>query len=281
MAVSFDNEPIALLTQHGKERVIAPVLEPLLHCRIEHVSGYDTDQLGSFSRDIARPGSQLEAARRKAQIGMRLSGLPLGLASEGSFGPDPFTGMFLWNIEMVVLIDQRHDLEIVGIAQGQARSADKLVSNWDAAATVASLAGFPEHQMMLRPDHADDPRVYKGIGDWASLEQQFALTLAQSSSGQVFIESDLRAHANPTRMENIRLATIDLGKRLTSSCPQCATPGYGPVKAITGLPCARCHRPTSLARGEQWHCSRCGHDETIWRRDLKEADPRHCDHCNP
>ena len=281
MTSFFEGQKIALLTQHGKERVIAPVLEPLLHCQIQHVSDYDTDQLGSFSREIARPGSQLDAARRKAQIGMERSGLALGIASEGSFGPDPFTGMFLWNIEMVVLLDARHNLEIVGIAQGQARSADKLVSNWEAAATFASLAGFPEHHMMLRPDHADDPRVRKGIADWKTLEQQFTEVLAQASSGQVFIESDLRAHANPTRLENIRLATIDLGKRMSSHCPQCAMPGYGPIKAITGLPCAHCHRPTSLARGEQWHCGRCNHAETIWRSDAKEADPRHCDYCNP
>ena len=71
------------------------------------MTGYDTDQLGTFTRDIPRPGSQLEAARRKARMGMSLSGLPVGLASEGSFAPDPFTGMFTWNVEMLVLIDDR------------------------------------------------------------------------------------------------------------------------------------------------------------------------------
>jgi len=54
----------------SKERVIAPVLEPALGCQIELVDGFDTDQLGTFTRDIPRDGTQLEAARKKARIGM-------------------------------------------------------------------------------------------------------------------------------------------------------------------------------------------------------------------
>lgn len=83
---------VALLTRHGKEQVSAPVLDLALGCRVERVDGYDTDLLGTFTRDIARAGTQLEAACKKARIGMELSYFPLGLASEGSFGPDPFTG---------------------------------------------------------------------------------------------------------------------------------------------------------------------------------------------
>ena len=105
---------IALLTQHGKEGAIASALDPALGCRVERVDGYDTDQLGTFTRDIPRAGIQIEAARKKVRIGMELSGLPLGLASEGSFGPDPMVGMFPWNVEFLVFIDggfnseQRH-----------------------------------------------------------------------------------------------------------------------------------------------------------------------------
>ena len=90
----YKAQTVALLTQHGKEQVITPVLELLLGCRIERVSGYDTDLLGTFTRDVPRAGTQLEAARRKARVGMQLAGRPLGLASEGSFGPDPMLGVF-------------------------------------------------------------------------------------------------------------------------------------------------------------------------------------------
>ena len=83
---------MALLTQHGKGRVIASALEPRLGCRVEVVGGYNTDRLGTFTREIPRLSTQLKAARRKAGIGMELSGLPLGLASEGPSNPTPWPG---------------------------------------------------------------------------------------------------------------------------------------------------------------------------------------------
>ena len=50
-------------------------------------------------------------------MGMTLSGLPVGLASEGSFGPDPFTGMFpgMWKCWW---LDDHLGIEVVGMAQG-------------------------------------------------------------------------------------------------------------------------------------------------------------------
>ena len=38
---------------------------------------------------------------------MQLSGLPFGLASEGSFGPDPMVGMFPWNVELLIFLIKR------------------------------------------------------------------------------------------------------------------------------------------------------------------------------
>lgn len=54
-----------LATMHGKERVIAPLLEESLRLRVSLAAGLDTDRFGTFSREIARTGSQLEAARAK------------------------------------------------------------------------------------------------------------------------------------------------------------------------------------------------------------------------
>lgn len=105
--VVYAGTRIALLTQHGKERVIASVLDTALGCQVERVGGYDTDLLGTFTREIPRAGKQLEAARKKARLGMEMSGLSLGLASEGSFGPDPMVGMFPWNVEFLIFIDRR------------------------------------------------------------------------------------------------------------------------------------------------------------------------------
>lgn len=274
-------QQVALLTQHGKERVIADVLEPVLGCRVERVAGYDTDLLGTFTRDIPRAGTQLNAARRKARIGMELAGLPLGLASEGSFGPDPFTGMFPWNVEFLIWIDDRIGIEVVGIAQGKTNSDHVLTASWEETEAFALRAGFPEHHLVVRPKGEDDPRIRKGLADWADLQAAFAWALDQSESRCVFIETDMRAYANPTRMDNIRLAAEELARKLSSFCPACGTPGFWIVKHLTGMPCEACGAPTRETRADVYGCYKCPHQVTLERADRAYADPVRCDYCNP
>ena len=281
MGIDYRGEPVALLTQHGKEQMLAPLLAAALGCRVQHVTGFDTDQLGTFSREVTRPGSQRDAARQKAGIGMRLAGLSVGLASEGAFGPDPMSGMFSWNTEMVIWLDHRHGLEIVGMAQGPARSAHLQTANWAEVESFANREDFPRHQLVLRPGEQHDSRIVKGIADWDTLKTQFQQAQALSANGWVFIETDLRAHANPTRMNTIERAALDLVQRLQSACPACEAPGYAVVESIGGLTCADCGAPTSVRRGEIWGCVACEHQHTVWRTDLMEASPAQCPVCNP
>jgi len=277
----YQGRRIALLTQHGKERVIAPVLDTALGCRVEQVSGFDTDTLGTFTRDIPRAGTQLEAARKKARVGMERSGLPLGLASEGAFGPDPMTGLFPWNVELLIFIDDERGIEVTGVAQGATNFSHLLTADWAAAAAFAKQAEFPVHHLVVRPESEDDPRIRKGIADWTTLETAFSAALAESANGQVFIETDVRAHANPTRMINIGLATENLAKKLCSLCPDCGTPGFWIVERVPGLPCADCGAPTRETRAEIHGCLKCAHRETREQADLQSADPGRCDYCNP
>lgn len=277
----YRGQRIALLTQHGKAQVIAPVLEPALSCTVVTVGGFDTDQLGTFTRDTPRPGSQLAAARRKARIGMELSGLPVGLASEGSFGPDPWGGMFTWNVELLVLIDDRLGIEVVGMAQGAGRCGHVQTAQWPELESFAQQQGFPAHQLVLRPEGPDDGRMHKGVSDWSQLRQCFQACLAQAGNGQVFAETDLRAHANPTRMSRIGEAARDLLARLQSRCPACRKPGYWLAERERGLPCADCGAPTQDYRAEVWLCPACNHRALIPRQDKNHAEPRHCLHCNP
>jgi len=272
---------IALLTQHGKEAVIAPVLEPALGCVVVHVSSFDTDRLGTFTRDVPRPGGQLEAARRKARIGMSLAGLPVGLASEGSFGLDPFTGLLPWNTELLVLVDDRLGLDVVGCAQGPGRSGCLCTGDWDALASFASREGFPAHRMVLRPQDQDDPRLHKGLADWRTLRAAFEHCLAESANGRVFVETDLRAFANPTRMQRIGEAAQDLLARLQSRCPACDLPGFGVAGRRPGLPCEACGLPTGAWLTEVRQCAGCGHRTEEKRSDRRVAQARYCGVCNP
>ncbi|MEY6433295.1 DUF6671 family protein [Thioalkalicoccus limnaeus] len=272
---------VALLTRHGKERVIAPVLEPAIGCRIELVEGFDTDRLGTFTREIPRAGTQREAARKKARIGMELANLPHGLASEGSFGPDPIAGMFSWNVEFVIFLDAERGLEVVGVAQGKANHGHLLTGDWTVAEAFARQAEFPAHHLVVRPEGENDPRIRKGIAHWAELEASFAWAQTQSVNGLAFLETDVRAHVNPTRQSTIRAAAEDLAAKLLSPCPVCRAPGFWIVDRVPGLPCSECGAPTRETRADILGCVRCPHQITRLRGDRREADPGRCDYCNP
>ena len=54
---------ISLLTMHGKEKVIAPEFKKKLDAKVFLVNDFNTDELGTFTRDIPRYGNQIDAAR--------------------------------------------------------------------------------------------------------------------------------------------------------------------------------------------------------------------------
>ena len=70
----YQHRKVAFLTQHGKQTLLKSAFESALGCEILHTDAYDTDLLGTFTRDQIRPGSQLDA--RSAWI--RLGALSLG-----------------------------------------------------------------------------------------------------------------------------------------------------------------------------------------------------------
>ena len=276
----YKGSSVALLTQHGKEKVVTPILTTAIGCDVVRVTGFDTDQLGSFTRDIPRAGTQIEPAREKARIGMELANLPLGLASEGSFGPDPYTGMFPLNVEMLVWIDDTLGVEVVGMASGKTNFSHLLTTDWEQAEIFARATGFPEHGIVVRPRHADDSRVRKGIADWVSLREAFFWACGVADNGCVFLETDVRAHMNPMRMEVIAQASHDLTRKLCTPCPICNTPGFQIVERVPGLPCEDCSAPTWDTRADIHRCARCGHQVALERPE-KTAPAGHCDWCNP
>lgn len=272
---------VVLLTQHGKEALLAPVLAASLGWNLERVAGFDTDTLGTFTREVDRPGSQLEAARTKATTGMALAGCARGLASEGAFMPDPASGLFAWNVELLLLVDAELGLEVVGMAQGPACNQTGCASDWTGAERLAQEAGFPSHWLVVRPDGEHGAVVAKGVASWPALRAAFDEALARSEQGVVWLESDVRAMANPTRQALIVQAGHNLAQRWLSVCPACAAPGFWPVAAVRGLPCAACGTPTRERVAERWACVRCPHTEQRALAAVGRADPSRCDRCNP
>lgn len=273
-----------LATMHGKERVIAPLAARFLGLRVEAPQGLDTDAFGTFSRDVARTGSPLDAARAKIMAAYALA--PDGavaLASEGSFGPHPHVPFCALNRELVVLLDRESGLELVGHhATLDTNFAHCAVTDSAAGLAFATAAGFPSHGVIVMGvrdgQPAPDRALLKAITDRDTLIA--AVAAAMAKTGAAHIETDMRAHRNPRRMRAIRRATIDLLRRARSVCPDCARPGFAVTERLAGLPCAWCASPTLLTRAEVLQCAGCG-----YRRErpvgAQTAEPMHCEECNP
>jgi hypothetical protein len=90
----------------------------------------------------------------------------------------------------------------------------------------------------VRPNDQNEPRIRNDLTDWDTLPLAFNECLANSDRGAVFVESDLRAHRNLTRMENIGTACEDLLARMMRFCPAGEAPGFGLMRLESGLPCS-------------------------------------------
>ena len=277
----FSKRSASLLTKHGKEKVIGEVLNTEVDCLVAHTSAYDTDLLGTFTQETPRYGSQLDAARKKAIIGMELLKLDLGLANEGAFLSDPHTGTIPWNNELLVLIDQKHNLELTGFSSGPAQNESGYVTHLEELKKFADSALFPSHYLVIKPTDEYHPQSRKGIHELAELKDAFDWAKSLSSKGIVYVENDLRAFANPTRMENIRKAAINLANKMNSICPQCNTPGFWVTDVKRGLPCNACGLATDEEIAKIWSCIQCEHKQTEGMKVFRFADPSKCKHCNP
>ena len=277
----FRDRSASLLTKHGKEQAISSVLDAELGCHVQQTDAYDTDLLGTFTQETPRYGSQLDAARKKAKIGMELLQLDLGMANEGAFVNDPYAGIISWNNELVVLIDQKNDLELTGFSGAPAQSDSGYFSHWEELSKFADSALFPSHYLVIKPTDEYHPQSRKGIKDLTALKDAFEWAKTLSSKGIVYTENDLRAFANPTRMKNIRKATIDLAKKMKSLCPKCQIPGFWVKDIQRGLPCNACGLPTDQEIAKIWGCIKCDHQDTEGMKVLRFADPSKCKHCNP
>ena len=99
--------------------------------------------------------------------------------------------------------------------------------------------------------------------------------------GSAFIQTDMRAHLNPTRMRAIERAALDLVRRFRSRCPVCSYPGFDVTERLPGLPCEWCAEPTQVIKREVLSCAACAHRIERPAGDRVAADPGNCDRCNP
>lgn len=278
---------IVLATQHRKEEAIAPILKTELGLEIGVPEGLDTDQYGTFTREVKRPGTQLEAARQKAKYALELTGASVAIASEGAFLPHPQVPLVPCDREILVFVDQHYGLEIVAEELTLETNFDHTsVTSVEEALCFGQKIGFPSHGLIAMPN-SNGPKsspIIKGIVEEPALIESVRSLLKHYSS--VHLETDMRAMYNPTRMAAIARAAQQLVKAIAQKCPVCLCPGFTVTERQPGLPCALCHSPTLLPQAEVYTCRYCQHRQTIsldQDSSLKKifADPAQCLFCNP
>ena len=271
-----------LSTKHAKLPLVGPPLERAVGLRVDAVA-VDTDTLGTFTGDIPRLGTPLDTAIAKARLGMGATGQVLGIASEGSIGPDPATSFVIVDRELVVLVD-----DDAGIIVWETHSS------WDIVTTTRTVrpdedlepfltqADFPTHQLIVRPNSGHAQPIYKGISSLGDLTTAVTECASVATDGLARVETDLRAHACPSRRAVIASAAERLACRIAARCPACGAPGWGRVDVLLGVPCAWCGTDIARPRAEIDGCPACEHrkNRPVIPPEAR-ADPGECPACNP
>lgn len=284
----MSHEPLqaALGTKHGKEAIFqAPFADLGVSIIVAEV---DTDLFGTFAGEVERQGSPRDTVERKARAAIEATGLPIGLASEGSFGPHPATPFLLANTEIVAYVDDERDYSVFESASAvSAIPSTVILDGGDAADELEHLEGlkissmFPDQRAIVvveDPTTRSRTVLAKGIDSLDELR----VVVAQARVDQahpIIIEPDLRAHYCPERRNVIRAAVDRLVTRLRVMCPDCGVAGFGPLRTVPGLRCGICGLPTTRPAADLMGCTRCGLETEIARSG--EADPTYCDRCNP
>lgn len=281
--MTYQGCEILLTTKHRKNEVITPVFKDILSAEIK-LCDLDTDDLGTFSGEKARIGTAEECVLKKCEWGINQFNGNYGLANEGSFGPHPFLPFVPCDYEVLCFIDRVRQFHIIEKKLSEKTNYNMAkISNINELYEFAEKINFPSHALIMRPNICQDKFfIFKGIQSKSDLEESFYLSIKKSEDRMVWVESDMRAHMNPTRMQIIGELSETLAKRLATLCPSCRSPGFAKVKTEYGLECEFCGEITQQKKHEIHGCVKCDYTE-IFREtpDVVYADPQYCLSCNP
>ncbi len=277
----FKDRSLLIATKHKKESIMAPLLEETLGVRCFTDSNLDTDSLGTFTGEIERKDDPLTTVRNKCLMASESTNFDLIVASEGSFFPHPLFPYAYTNVEILCFMDLKNNLEIIATER-----SNETNFNGQAIKSVKELyafcqnVGFPSHGLILRKSKNDIMGIVKGVNKQEELMSYYNYFM--NTYGEVFIETDMRAMHNPTRLKVIKLATEVLIKKINSCCPACYTPGYDVTDSLRGLPCEICSYPTNGIKSLVYTCQKCSYTESVdYPNGKKTADAMFCDICNP
>lgn len=277
----FAGHTVFFATQHGKEKILAPLFEPLgMTCVAADV---DTDQFGTFSQEIQRTGSVRETLRKKiSAAAQKIPEAQFVIASEGSFAPHPIVGFYQTDLESLLLWHRTTNSEIYAEFLDTAPNHDQItLHSSDEYESFLKKIRFPDHGLIVHPESSVLP-IYKGIHHETELKRALENCFLNSKTGRIVLATDLRACHSPTRRNAIAKAGEKMIAKLKSLCPSCQFPGFDITQGIPGLTCSDCGLASQIPKSVLWGCAVCDYKEETPRPDgQQELDPKYCDYCNP
>lgn len=271
---------IVIATKHQKEQVIAPLLLNELGLKTIIIPTIDTDTLGTFTGEVERTFSPIETAIKKCEMALQNSDTTLAIASEGSFGPHPSMYFINADDELLVFYDKENKITITAREVSTETNFNaQTIETFNELKTFTEKALFPTHGLILRDKKDSNLEIQKGISSWAELEKYF--TYFKEKYGKFYIETDMRAMYNPTRMKVIEKATLKLIDKIKSTCPECNCPGFSITSVKRGLPCMLCNMPTQTPVKNVFSCQKCNFEKEEPINQKQFEDPMNCNFCNP
>ena len=274
---SYDGKKGVIVTNHKKERVISPVFQHALGLECSVIApAFNTDSYGSFSGEVPRTRTPVETLRMKCLEGMKYSGAKIGIASEGSYGSHPTIPFLNASQEYMIFVDLEHHIEIVesNLFTDITVFHERLNSKNQTLKFLRNF-NFPNQGVLLKNSAGELlSKSVKTISD--------VLVIAENEwrgGSEIIIESDLRAMHNPKRMRTIEKLALKLVKRIKQLCPECETPGFGPIDRISGAACSNCGKVSTRTLAIKYACNHCNYSESRVKKLF--IDPMHCNWCNP
>lgn len=276
----YKGQTLLVATKHQKERVIGPPFQKAFGFQIL-IGDLDTDLLGTFSGEIERTLPPIEAAREKCLRVMDSMGSDFAVASEGTFGAHPSYYFVPSGTELLMFKDRKNEVEIwVQSRSTETNYAWMEVQSIHEMATFLERVKFPSHGLIMKNNREDFTSMEKGILDKESLYRLGEEYVEKF--GRFFLETDMRAMYNPTRMEQIKLLTQQLIDKINTLCPHCSFPGFSISDVQRGLLCAQCFLPTQSILKTIYRCQKCYYEEEkSYPASKYLEDPMFCDYCNP
>ena len=279
--IMFKNRNLVIATKHRKEVVMMPLLSKALDVTCITIPDFDTDIFGTFTGEVKRDKDPFHALRQKCLKAMEISKCDLGIASEGSFGMHPSYFFTAADDELVIFIDKKNQLEIIArelstetnFKGAEVKTEAELIE-------FAKQALFPTHGLILRKSKDNTTDILKDFDNLSELLQAFHKMMREFQT--VFVETDMRAMNNPSRLLVIERATQKLIEKIQSNCPACETPGFSITTYKSGLLCSLCGSPTESTLSYVSECQRCQHtSELKYPNNKTKEDPMYCQKCNP